>query len=290
MQENKIAGWRWFVPRKSEMIQKFQELKGENSGKDAQIIAENLFKEWLASFIPRRYNVDSGYIVSEKYKKGEYPYFNILIYDQTEAPELWKTASDGKKFRVIPPEFVYAIFEVRPELTPETAMDTINKLKEVKPYLERIESVEETYKKYLPGKFFMGSVFFEIKREQEFNKEVLNNLNPRELLRGCFGSIVLSGENKDKDLTCWIEQGIIDKDLKSRVGKNGKSIFENICYSDSYNYVEDKQIFVTSDWEYTQFAIFAVDIIHLLNNPFELARELELFGISWAKPKKIQRK
>ncbi len=53
-------------------------------------VAEAEFRKWLTDFLPKKYGVTSGYIVSPGLKSTEKtPHFDVIIYDQLESPILW---------------------------------------------------------------------------------------------------------------------------------------------------------------------------------------------------------
>ena len=48
-------------------------------------VAEAELRKWLSGFLPKRYGVTSGYIVSPGLKSAEkIPHFDVIIYDQLE--------------------------------------------------------------------------------------------------------------------------------------------------------------------------------------------------------------
>ena len=53
-------------------------------------VAEGAFRRWLQGFLPKRYGVTSGYIVSPGLASDvRAPHFDVIIYDQLESPVLW---------------------------------------------------------------------------------------------------------------------------------------------------------------------------------------------------------
>jgi hypothetical protein len=54
------------------------------------VVAEGLFRRWLADFLPWRFGVTSGYIISQNRLEDEKtPHFDVIIYDRLNAPVLW---------------------------------------------------------------------------------------------------------------------------------------------------------------------------------------------------------
>src|SRR5438094_4563023 len=53
-------------------------------------VAEALFREWLTQFLPKRFGVTSGYIISQALNDtAPTPHYDVIIYDQLAAPILW---------------------------------------------------------------------------------------------------------------------------------------------------------------------------------------------------------
>src|SRR2546425_7862410 len=64
-----LGGWPQFTTQKSKMVSDFQsasemsENRPTDTDKGRQ--AEALFRDWLAEFLPAKYGVTSGYIISQ---------------------------------------------------------------------------------------------------------------------------------------------------------------------------------------------------------------------------------
>ncbi len=80
----------------------------------------------LRSYLPERYKVDSGFVVDHEGNISEQ--IDIIIYDRHFTPFIFR----GENVVYIPAEGVYAVFEVKPDLTKENFDYAIKKLNSVK--------------------------------------------------------------------------------------------------------------------------------------------------------------
>jgi hypothetical protein len=144
---------------------------------------EAFVRDWLERFLPKRYGVTPGYIISQRIGEPvKLPHYDVIIYDQLEAPVLWvegnpDTVSNAQS-RAIPVEYVRAVIEVKARLTRPSAKEATTHLCDLMPFAEGVDSPEERYKKYLPHNFFCASLFFELLRKNEGHRAILNNLIP----------------------------------------------------------------------------------------------------------------
>jgi len=82
------------------------------------VVGEAAVRDWLQNFLPKRYGVVSGYIKSQGFETAyQSTHFDVIIYDQLEAPILWievnRDKSESGRARIIPAEHVRAIIEVK---------------------------------------------------------------------------------------------------------------------------------------------------------------------------------
>jgi len=80
----------------------------------------------LCDTLPERYKVDSGFVVDHEGNISEQ--IDIIIYDRHFTPFIFR----GENVVYIPAEGVYAVFEVKPDLTKENFDYAIKKLNSVK--------------------------------------------------------------------------------------------------------------------------------------------------------------
>lgn len=82
------------------------------------LVAEAEFRKWLSEFLPKRYAVTAGYIISPGISSKEHMvHYDVIVYDQLESPVLWvegnPDSSNQGQSLAIPVEYVHAVFEVK---------------------------------------------------------------------------------------------------------------------------------------------------------------------------------
>lgn len=82
---------------------------GQHAGEKGQR-RENALAEVLETFLPRRFSVGSGEILSAE--GGRSKQIDVIIYDAINSPVL----ANPKESKVVPAESVYAVIEVKPDL------------------------------------------------------------------------------------------------------------------------------------------------------------------------------
>lgn len=95
-----------------------QGIKGEGN--------ENVLRDLLIKFIPKKYGVSSGIVIDSKGNQSKQ--CDIIIYDNWNYPEILSLTS----VKLFPVEFVYAVIEVKTTLTKEESLIAIENIKSVK--------------------------------------------------------------------------------------------------------------------------------------------------------------
>ena len=95
-------GWHQFLGAKKEMLDAYDKAKDDAKAEEVQtshgVVGEAYVRKWLRDFLPKRYGVTSGFIVSQgQTDKTKLPHFDVIIYDQIESPVLWIKASPDTK-------------------------------------------------------------------------------------------------------------------------------------------------------------------------------------------------
>lgn len=91
-------GWRQILASRKEMLNAYDLAKEWSSSHKVQVlqgrIGEAVVRDWLTRFLPKRYGVTSGYVVSPGLKSGEKtPHYDVIIYDALNSPTLWVETS-----------------------------------------------------------------------------------------------------------------------------------------------------------------------------------------------------
>jgi hypothetical protein len=197
-----VQGRKQFLTAKREMLNAYDEAREKARAHKTETfhgrVAEAEFRKWLSEFLPKRYGVTSGYIVSQGQSELQtLPHFDVIVYDQLESPVLWledsaDTSSDGAS-RAVPCEYVCGVLEVKSAFSSQTVKHALDHLGELDPLLAANDTPIERYPRFLPDKFFRAVVFFELRdadrRGMGALKEFLRTVNTR----GYFRSLILRG-------------------------------------------------------------------------------------------------
>ena len=285
-------GWQQFLASKQEMLYQYDLAKIYSQSHIVQVshgnVAEASFRRWLSEFLPKRYGVCSGYIVSQNILDNEkFPHYDVIIYDQINSPVLWTEEnfdhSVQGKIRAIPAEHVNSVIEVKSVLNHKAANNAIRKLEELKPLLQGVDKYGNEYKGNFPNNFCTAAVFFELKKSDEY-KKFLNNLIPTEELRGYFGGLVLKGEGLDIDFTGKFLLFSSDTPADTTVGEDRESLLKGSPISDTIQNSNNEYIGTMLDWSLANFSMFAFDLIAMLNSTYRSGFISSMHGMSWLNP------
>jgi hypothetical protein len=161
-------GWRQLLTCKKELLDAFDRARQHSRAHEIEtyhgIVAEAQFRNWLTDFLPKKYGVTAGYIVSQGASENDkLPAFVVIIFDQLEAPILWVEShpdvSPLGKMRAIPAEYVKAVIEVKAVWNSATATKAVSHLADLTPLLAGLDPPAERYKKFLPWNFTSWIVF-----------------------------------------------------------------------------------------------------------------------------------
>src|SRR5882724_10504682 len=115
-------GWKQLLTARKEMLHTYDKAREFSKAHEVETyhgkVAEAEVRSWLLSFLPKKYGITSGYIVSPGRKiTDKLPHFDVIIYDALESPVLWvedsADASPQGQSRAIPVEFVRCVLEVK---------------------------------------------------------------------------------------------------------------------------------------------------------------------------------
>lgn len=299
-------GWKEFMSARAQLLNAMDVSKMRNASRPVQTThgsaAEAAIRDWIGSYLPKRYAVTSGFVVPDviasEYKLYE---FDVIIYDQTESPILWvdrdlDRSHEGAKL-AIPAQYVKAVLEVKSSLNHEHAVAAVTKLRQL-----------SFFHPFLPATFFSGIVFFELNTSLLNQKQILLDLIPDDLVPGYIGGVVLRcelnremtgefsllhtsdkpEERKDIDIA-------LAKDLdKIGIHRNEKgqvTISEQgagvQAYSDGKEWHFTKQYgpmlhkgstAIQLQWSYNGFASFAVDLLLRIGGRYQPGRRQVNFG------------
>lgn len=269
-------GWAEFLTGKLEMLAAYDIAKvrtREREFKDHHgRVAEASFRRWLQNFLPARYGVTSGYIVSQRKLQGAlHRNYDVVIYDKVESPTLWiednTDQSEQGVFRAIPAEHVLAVYEVKARFNKTMADQAVEKLFELKPFLVGQDPEEERYPCYLPRDFHCGLVFFELLKTDLPTAGSLFKMTELEKLRGYMGGVILRGEDEAPESTGTIGLLQADAPIDQMVPDDNKDTLNQ--YSSSKEYPiknEDCSVYLSTSllWNQWYFANFAHAMLNAL--------------------------
>ncbi len=165
-------GWEQILTARQKMLDEFDRARTQARAHEVETyhgtVAEASVRAWLSDFLPKRYGVTSGYIVSPGLPAlSKVPHFDVIIYDQLESPVLWVEEDAGTKREgsslAIPVEYVKSVIEVKSALRAKTLSDAIAHLRDLAPLMSGLNAHDSQFKLYLPREFSCFPLFFELR-------------------------------------------------------------------------------------------------------------------------------
>lgn len=256
--------------------------------------AEALFRNWLSQFLPKRFGITSGRIISQGLRGNiPAPHYDVIIYDQLNSPVLWVESNPDMaipgRILALPAEYVHAVIEVKANLTASSGKQSLHKLEELRPLIANQDLSNGPYKETFPTDFFSTVTFFGVERAVQYNKAILSSLIPNPPLQGYVGGVILQGEDKHVDETGLISLVSSKQKLTSTVGRQMQSLMEGLSYSDSVEYDDQHHVAAMLSWSPTNFSVFAFDLIARLSGTFRPGYLSSFHGISYLNPDRTRR-
>lgn len=276
--------WKQFLVARDEMLDAYDNARKKNLKRPVKTehgkVAEAEFRKWLTNFLPKKYGVTSGYIVSQGTSKDEsLPHYDVIIYEQLEAPILWiddsADYSEQGRSLAIPVEYVRGVIEVKSSFNNKTTTDAVKHLAKLKPLMQKIDHPQNPTKLYLPREFFCATVFFELRKEHDNDFVAMDNLLEATGLRGFYGGCILRSEKQEEyysgKIAIEAEREKVpssNKSLSFWAYSQSKKIKDNLYYRILLNHCE------------SHFSRFAFDIIALLKGTYhpDVISSLHGFG------------
>lgn len=270
----KSAAWQQFLIARKELLARYDEAlvhaKGQAVVTHHGVVGEAAVRDWLAHFLPKRYGVTSGFIKSQDPKSAMTSHFDVIVYEQLEAPILWTESNKDKSehglSRVIPAEHVRAVIEVKSALSRKTMRDAIDKLDELRPLMLGMNTPGERYPKYLPVNAILSMLFFELRAADAGDREVLELVRDFETIRVFYGPVVLRGEGLHPDYTGKFQR-LRTNEPAAPTFDAEKGMLRGIAHSGSRQF-GSSHILADLEWGDVNFSHFAFDLLALLNGTF----------------------
>jgi hypothetical protein len=280
-------GWKQLLTSRKEILDAFDRAKQKAKAHEVETfhgnVAEAELRKWLLGFLPKRYGVAAGYIVSPGLKSSEkMPHFDVIIYDQLESPVLWiedtpDVSAQGRSL-AIPVEYVLGVLEVKSTFSSSTMQDAIVHLKDLLPLMGGLDDTQERYKLHLPATFCCGLVFFDLNEEHQFSEAALAKLIPGVELRGFFGGIILRGQGQKKEATGKMFLCSSETPIESTIGKNKSSLL-NVGMTQSEEGTDNRHLFAMLMWNEFHFSQFGFDLIARMQGTYEVGRISSFHGM-----------
>lgn len=249
-------------------------------------VAEAEIRRWLGTFLPKRYAVTSGYIVSPGIKSGEKPtHFDIIIYNAFESPILWVENSADRSVQgrslAIPVEYVSGVLEVKSRLTSSTMTSALKHLADLKPLMDGYDNDSDRYKLYLSRNFFCGLMFFDLQKDDEYSVTILDHLLGGIYLRRFFGGAVLRGQGFDQPETGRFSFGLSVTPYKETIGKGKESLLSpsNVVIGSSKRFSDQQHVLPMLHWSRSGFSQFGFDIVSLLQGTYQMGQISSFYGM-----------
>jgi hypothetical protein len=270
-------GWEQFLASKHDMLYRFELAQRYSRSHRVRTwqgtTAEAVFREWLSQFLPKRFGVSAGRIISQGKTQADLtPHYDVVIYDQVEASVLWIESNPDRSHQgrtlAVPAEYVHGVLEVKATLTAATAAAALRKLEELRLLTDESDPAGALYPQYLPANSILGMVFFQMKRSVQFDRSLLNRFLPRTHLNRYYGALILGDEGLDPDETGMVRLGCSDAPTTSTVGRHAESLLTGMPVSDSVFYPDSGYHACYIDWSKANFAHVAFDLVAAMKGRF----------------------
>ena len=280
-------GWKQILTGRKCILDAYDRARDQARSHEVEtshgLVAEAEFRKWLATFLPKRYGVTSGYVVSPGLGSAtKTPHYDVIIYDQLESPVLWvedsPDCSDQGKSRAIPVEHVYAVLEVKSHFSVKTTKDSLDHLADLAPLMHGVDSPEERYKLYLPETFCCGSVFMELRKADAGSEAAMDALLGAGALRGFFGGLILRGDEHTEPLTARLSltQSETPMEASSHVGQ---TLLNGFFLGQSVPVAEKLHLGTMIMWTESAFAQFAFDLIAMIQGTYHPGHLSSFYGM-----------
>jgi hypothetical protein len=280
-------GWSQILTARKEILDAYDVAREQARAHKVETfhgnVAEAACREWLRGFLPKRYGVTSGYIVSSGLKSTDKtPHFDVIIYDQIESPILWiegnPDASEQGRSLAIPVEHVRAVFEIKSDFSAKTVKKSLEHLGDLTPLMKGPDDAQERYKLHLPPTFCCASLFFELRKEAEFSDDALTAMIGGIGLRGFFGGLILRAESLTVPHTGRIDLFKSETPIERTPAAKEPPLWE-FGLSKSVRIADNVYIGARATWSESEFAKFGFDLIAMIQGTYEAGRLSSFYGI-----------
>jgi hypothetical protein len=280
-------GWKQILSARKEILDAYDRAREQARSHEVQTfhgrVVEASCRKWLSEFLPKRYGVTSGYIVSPGLPAdNKVPHFDVIIYDQLDSPVLWiegnpDSSTQGRSL-AIPVEHVRAVLELKSELSGTTVRDALEHLGDLTPLMGAVDAPNARYKLHLPAQFYCGVIFAELRSSQVRSEAILSSLIDGVALRGFMGGVVLRGEGHTLPHTGRLVLTTSKTPTQSTLKAGAASLLE-VGMSDTRQVTEHVHIGAMLSWSEFEFARFSFDLIAVMQGTYEVGRISSFYGL-----------
>ncbi len=281
-------GWEQILTARKEILDAYDRARKQTQAHEVETyhgrVAEGALRKWLGGFLPRRYGVTSGYVVSPGLASNvKAPHFDVIIYDQMESPVLWiednpDNSQQGRSL-AIPVEYVLAVLEVKASFSSGNVKAAIAHLKDLAPLTQDVDDPEDRYKLYLPPCFCCGTVFVELREEAEYSEAALSSFLDGISLRGFFGGVVLRDTSHTNDLPAGRISILQSTEPVESTVKDKRTPLGEFGMSQSVKVADDVHLGAMIMWTEATFAQFAFDLVAMIQGKYDPARVSSFYGM-----------
>jgi len=283
------AAWQQFLLAKRSMLAEYdralEHARSQTVVTHHGNVAEAAIRDWLGTFLPKRFGVTSGYIRSQGMPEAhQSSHFDVIVYDQLNAPTLWieenRDKADGGRARIIPAEYVGAILEVKAAFSRRTVDDSLEKLRQLAPLVAGVDAANERYPKYLPAHAVLGLIFFELRKDDRRDLAALERFRALQLGRPFYGGVVLRGDGLRPDDTAMIELTVGNESMKAILTDAG---LLNGFAMTATTEVAGQHWGAMLMWSDFNFSRFSFDLLALLNGTYQPGRVSSFHGLDFGR-------
>jgi hypothetical protein len=280
-------GWRQMLTARHDILATFDRARNQSKAHEVETYhgraAEAAVRKWLSEFLPARYGVTSGYVVSPGLpSSARAPHFDVIIYDRLEAPVLWvednPDMSSAGRSLAVPVEHVHAVLEVKSQLTIKTARNAVEHLADLKPLMQAIDEPNERYKLHLPPGFVCGAIFVDLREAASSSASILPQFIEGAALRGYFGGLVLRGEGHTMPHTGKITLLQSEQEIEE-FPREGKAQLLEYGLAQSIKVTEKLHLSAMLMWSEAGFAQFGFDLLAMMRGTYEPGRLSSFYGM-----------
>jgi hypothetical protein len=277
-------GWKQISSARKEILDAYDSARDKTKAHEVEIfhgkVLEAALRKWLAEFLPKRYGVTSGYVVSPGIPSSvKAPHFDVIIYDQLDSPVLWTEGNPDSSAqghsRAIPVEYVRGVLEVKSNFSATTVKVAIEHLRDLSPVMSGLDKPDDPYKLHLPLRFFCAVVFGELRQEALRSDAALAAMIEGAQLRTFVGGLVLRAHGHTTPSSGLIHLVQSKTPMEGTVGRTPLNEFG---LSDSEQVEDNLHFAATIRWQESAFARFSFDVLALMNGTYRPGRLSSFYG------------